>query len=201
MEGSDLLGRLRDLELSLHRLETRRNEERLEQLLHPDFVEFARSGRRYGRREVLAEFSAVPFSVLSDATLYEYTGDEPPASVAELRARCARLEARRSPDGAELWLNWVLSEIATGVSVGWLQATVTARYADVAWVVSTLWQRRGYATEAARALIIWLRYAGVKVVRAKIHPMHAASQRVAANVGLSRTPETIEGEDVWLGRL
>jgi RimJ/RimL family protein N-acetyltransferase len=141
------------------------------------------------------------FSVLSDATLYEYTGDVPPASVAELRARYARLEARRSPDGAELWLNWVLSENATGMSIGWVQATVTARYTDVAWVVGTLWQRRGYATEATRALIVWLRSAGVKVVRARIHPMHTASQRVAANVGLLRTLETIDGEDVWVRRI
>ncbi len=141
------------------------------------------------------------FSVLSDATLYQYTGDDPPASVAELRVRFAHLEARRSPDGAELWLNWVLSETATGMSVGWVQATVTARYADVAWVVGTRWQRRGYATEAARALMTWLRRASVKVVRAKIHPMHTASQRVAANVGLSRILETIDGEEVWMGRL
>lgn len=58
MNGSDLLERLRVLEAELHRLETRRNTNLLEQLLHPDFVEFARSGRRYSRSEVLAEFSA-----------------------------------------------------------------------------------------------------------------------------------------------
>ena len=58
MKGSDLLGHLRDLEVELHRLETRQNRERLEQLLHPDFAEFARSGRCYNRRDVLAEFSA-----------------------------------------------------------------------------------------------------------------------------------------------
>jgi RimJ/RimL family protein N-acetyltransferase len=141
------------------------------------------------------------FSILSDATLYEYTGDAPPASVVELRVRYAQLEARRSPDGTELWLNWVLSETATGMSVGWVQATVTAQHADVAWVVGTLWQRRGYATEAARALIIWLQCTGVTVVRAKIHPLHTASQRVAANVGLACTPDTVDGENVWVGRL
>jgi hypothetical protein len=58
MTGSDLLGRLIVLEVELHRVETRRNTKRLEQLLHPDFVEFAGSGRRYSRREVLGEFSA-----------------------------------------------------------------------------------------------------------------------------------------------
>jgi hypothetical protein len=58
MQSGGLLERLRELETELHRLETRQDRKRLEQLLHPDFVEFARSGRRYARNEVLAEFSA-----------------------------------------------------------------------------------------------------------------------------------------------
>lgn len=57
MSDGDPLERLITLETELHRLETRRNRKRLEQLLHPDFVEVARSGRRHSRREVLDEFS------------------------------------------------------------------------------------------------------------------------------------------------
>jgi hypothetical protein len=57
MKGSDLFEHLRALETELHLLETRQSRDRLEQLLHPDFVEFARSGRCYSRGEVLAEFS------------------------------------------------------------------------------------------------------------------------------------------------
>lgn len=95
----------------------------------------------------------------------------------------------------------MLSEAASGMAIGWVQATITARHADLAWVVGRLWQRRGYATEAARGVIVWLRRAGVKQVRAKIRPTHTASQRVAANVGLVRTSETVDGEDVWVERL
>lgn len=58
MKHGGLFEQLQVLETELHRLETRQNLSRLEQLLHPDFVEFARSGRRYSRSEVLAEFSA-----------------------------------------------------------------------------------------------------------------------------------------------
>jgi hypothetical protein len=57
LEG--LLDHLRALEIELHRIETRRNVNRLDQLLHPEFVEFGRSGRAYSRTEVLAEFSAI----------------------------------------------------------------------------------------------------------------------------------------------
>ena len=63
MKGSELVEHLRNLEVELHRLETRQNRERLEQLLHPDFLEFARSGRRYSRNEVLAEFSTAGASM------------------------------------------------------------------------------------------------------------------------------------------
>jgi RimJ/RimL family protein N-acetyltransferase len=138
------------------------------------------------------------FSVLSDVMLYEYTHEAPPASAIGLRYRYRFLEARRSADGTEAWLNWVLVESMTGMSIGYVQATVKSNCADVAWVVGTPWQRRGFATEAAQAVVMWLSCAGVKAIRARIHPMHTASQRVAANAGLSRTLEVIGGEEVWV---
>ena len=51
-----LLEELRNLETELHTMETRRNTQRMEVLLHPDFVEFGRSGRRYTRADILNEF-------------------------------------------------------------------------------------------------------------------------------------------------
>jgi hypothetical protein len=54
----DLFMLLRQSETELHKVETRRNRERLDLLLHPKFMEFARSGRQYSRAEVLAEFSS-----------------------------------------------------------------------------------------------------------------------------------------------
>lgn len=59
MSAPDLLRTLQQLETELHRLETRRDRSRLEELLHPDFEEFGRSGRTFSREEVLAEFSDV----------------------------------------------------------------------------------------------------------------------------------------------
>lgn len=56
MDANGLLERLRNLETELHRSETRQNRSRMESLLHPDFVELARSGRRYSRNDVLEEF-------------------------------------------------------------------------------------------------------------------------------------------------
>ena len=57
-----LLEEVSSLETELHTIEARRNSQRMETLLHPDFVEFGRSGRRYTRAEILNEFG--PTSVL-----------------------------------------------------------------------------------------------------------------------------------------
>lgn len=57
-----LLEEIRILETVMHMIEARRDRQRMETLLHPDFVEFGRSGRRYTRDDILNEFG--PASVL-----------------------------------------------------------------------------------------------------------------------------------------
>ena len=67
----------------------------------------------------------------------------------------------------------------------------------VAWVIGTAWQGRGYASEAALALVGWLSGQGVTVITAHIDPRHAASARVAERAGLVPTAYEIDGERVW----
>ena len=74
----------------------------------------------------------------------------------------------------------------------------TVGRADVAWVVGAEFQGRGYAVEAASALVAWLRERGVGDIRAQIRPGHAASAKVAERIGLVPTGELDdEGEQVW----
>lgn len=136
--------------------------------------------------------------VLSDARLYVFTRERPPDSLADLYERYSLLESRRSPDGTQLWLNWVIVRRDPQVAIGYIQASVDLDYADIAWVVGSAWQGRGYATEAARALVLLLRSQGVRRINARVHPKHVASQRVAAKVGLVETDEEVEGETVWV---
>jgi hypothetical protein len=58
MTADDILQTLRHLEVELHQAETRLNEARLRELLHPEFEEFGRSGRRYCLNEILTELSS-----------------------------------------------------------------------------------------------------------------------------------------------
>lgn len=140
--------------------------------------------------------------LLDDAGLHEFTGGAP-LSAAALAARFARLAVRRSPDGDQLWGNWVMRVRATRAVAGMVQATLPAGGpeagpAEVAWVVVRGAQGRGYAKEAARSLVAVLQEAGWTVV-AHIHPGHLASQRVARAAGLSPTTDVRDGEMRWVG--
>jgi hypothetical protein len=53
----ELLQHLRMLEVTLHQPAVRRDSSRLALLLHDEFIEIGRSGRRYTRENVLREFS------------------------------------------------------------------------------------------------------------------------------------------------
>jgi RimJ/RimL family protein N-acetyltransferase len=121
---------------------------------------------------------------------------------AALAARYGRLAAHRSPDGDQMWGNWVVRVRVTGMVAGTVQATLPAAGpaacpAEVAWVVVRPAQGRGYATGAARDLVGLLHEAGWTVV-AHIHPGHQASQRVARNAGLSPIADVHDGETRWV---
>ncbi|MFI1000703.1 GNAT family N-acetyltransferase [Streptomyces galbus] len=135
--------------------------------------------------------------VLGDPELYAFIGGSP-APPEELRRRYERLAAG-SPDPAVAWCNWVVRVREEGILVGTVQATVTpgAARAEVAWVLGTPWQGRGYAAEAARGLVGALHERGVRTVVAHIHPGHHASAAVAAAAGLAPTGEEQDGETRW----
>lgn len=140
------------------------------------------------------------FPILSNVGLYAFTGGSPPASVEALSETYAFLESRRSPDGEQLWFNWLIWETERGEGIGFTQATIHSTYAYVAWVVGARWQRLGYASEAAAALVRWLTALGLPEVRACVNPQHAASRRVAGHAGMSVTSDMIDGEEVWVFR-
>jgi RimJ/RimL family protein N-acetyltransferase len=137
--------------------------------------------------------------VLADDELYAFIGGSPP-TLEELRARYARQVVGHSADGLETWHNWIIRTRPEGRAVGYVQATLTdeGRRAEIAWLVGLAWQRRGYATEAAEALVVWLDAQGVETITANVHPEHVASGSVARRVGMLPTDQTVDGERTWL---
>ncbi|GAA4019378.1 GNAT family N-acetyltransferase [Streptomyces plumbiresistens] len=135
-------------------------------------------------------------AVLSDPALHAFIGGTPD-SLGALRARYERLVAG-APDPGVSWCNWVLRPREDARLVGTVQATVTGRHtAEIAWVVGTPWQGRGFASEAARALVEWLGRVPVRTVVAHVRPDHLASAAVAAAAGLAPTEEEQDGERRW----
>ena len=84
--------------------------------------------------------------VLDDPALHAFTGGQP-ATREELEERFRGLESRRSSDGTEDWLNWVVR--CDGRAIGTVQATLRGDEAEFGWVIGTEFQGRGYAREAA----------------------------------------------------
>ena len=99
-----------------------------------------------------AAHAAEMFKVLSDPAIYEYE-NAPPQSLEWLRERFTMLETRRSRDGSEHWLNWVI-RLPTSELVGYVQATV---YPDgraaIAYELASRFWHRGLGSGAVRAMI------------------------------------------------
>jgi len=137
------------------------------------------------------------FFVLDDRSLHRHTGGEP-MDAAALKMRYERLERGAPDDESEVWANWIVRLRNTGEAIGYVQASITEHGANLAWVIGSAWQRRGYASEAACAMTAWLRGAGVGTLRAHIHPRNASSARVADHAGLRPTGQIdSDGEAVW----
>jgi RimJ/RimL family protein N-acetyltransferase len=138
-------------------------------------------------------------AVLGDERLHEFIGGRPDTA-AELRVRYASLVAGSS-NLDEVWLNWIVRRLSDLQAIGTVQATLTTcagrRTAHVAWVIGVDWQNQGFGSEAARALVRWLRNRGTHSVFAHIHPDHRASAEVAMRAGLEPTDERAGGEQVW----
>lgn len=143
-----------------------------------------------------ARDAAELFLVLDDPELYVFTDDKGPASEEGLAARLARLESRRSPDGSEQWLNWVVRN-DDGEVVGYVQATVReGNEAEIAYVLGRSYWRHGYATAACRLMLSELRSAyGVTRAMATFDPQNAASLALLRKLGFrlfDESPETNE---------
>ena len=93
------------------------------------------------------------FEVVVDSEIYRYLDYPPPPSVEHLRNVYARLEARRSPDGNQIWLNWVVRPHGHS-PVGYVQATIVSPgSAWIAYVLSSKYWGRGYAHRATHAML------------------------------------------------
>ena len=136
------------------------------------------------------------FAIMRDPAIGAAMHEPPPESVASVRARIEAWIRGPGPEAEERWLNWIARN-ESGDPVAHLAATIHGQVAWLAWVVGVEHQRRGYATEAARAVRDRLAEGGIGTFAASIRDGHEASEGVARNLGLRVTDEVVADERVW----
>jgi RimJ/RimL family protein N-acetyltransferase len=142
------------------------------------------------------------FVVLSDPAIYEHE-NEPPPSLEWLRARFTKLESRRSPDGKQQWLNWVI-RLPTAALIGYVQATVHADgRAAIAYELSSAYWGRGLGRQAVQAMVDELveRYQ-IRSLSAVLKRDNLRSLRLLERLGFSiASPELHAKHEVERGEL
>lgn len=128
---------------------------------------------------------------LCDERLYTYIPQEPPVSLDALATRYRRLEARRSPDGRQVWLNWAARLRAGSSYVGTFQATIEPdQAAFLAYMVFPPQQEQGYAREGSQRVIAHLaREYGASLIVAEIDTRNRASIGLVEALGFVRVAE------------
>lgn len=145
--------------------------------------------------------------ILNDVRLHQWIGGTPPTRH-ELEQRYHRQVIGHSPDGQHGWLNWMVRNRADGRLVGTVQATLYHPRSDhsddpdrveaeLAWVIGHDFQGAGYGKEGASTMADWLRTQGVAGFVAHVHPEHAASAGIARALGMERTGEVHDSEELW----
>ncbi len=137
--------------------------------------------------------------LFADSELHTYVPFEPP-TLKQQSERCARWAKRKSPDGKELWLNWLARDTATKKPVGHFQAGVGQdAVASIGYVVGRQFQNQGLATEALGAVFEYLKERlGVRQVKAWSDTRNLASHRLAQKMGMVQI-EVIKNADSFKG--
>ncbi len=124
------------------------------------------------------------FEGLADPAGYLFLPGDPPASIEALRSRYDRLVVGRSLDGAETWLNWVVRDRENDALIGYTQATIRVRRAEVAYHIFPVRWRQGFATAALRATLAKL-FASTSIdeVQALVDTRNVASIALLRGLG------------------
>jgi RimJ/RimL family protein N-acetyltransferase len=154
----------------------------------------------------VAAHAEAMFAVLRDPAIYEYE-NSPPASLELLRQRFAKLESRRSADGSESWLNWIVRTRAAG-PIGYVQATIRSDgSAFIAYEFGSAHWGQGLASEAVRAMIGELdEHYRARRVSALLKRANHRSRRLLERLGFSaasdeqRAAEDVAGDELLMVR-
>lgn len=139
------------------------------------------------------------WELFRDPELHRFTPFEP-ISRDKLRERCSRWSKRRSPDGKELWLNWIARLSSTEEAVGHFQVGINQDgVATIGYLLARRYQNQGLSTETLEAIFSYLTNTlGVREVKAWSDTRNLASHRLAKKLGMLQI-ELIKDADFFKG--
>ena len=135
-----------------------------------------------------ADHAACVFESLQCPELYTWIPEEPP-TLDTLTSRYAFLEAGRSPNGEEYWLNWVAFPHGSDTPVATVQATLPNEGAgSFAYIVFSTFWRQGYGREMTAGMLdhLFETYQPPHMY-AEIDTRNTSSVRLVESLGLTRT--------------
>lgn len=137
--------------------------------------------------------------LFSDPELHRFIPTEP-ISIEKQRERCDRWARRRSPDGKEVWLNWIARDKDSGQAIGHFQAGVGQEgRASIGYLVARSHQGKGISTAALHTVFTYLRdRLGVREVKAWSDTRNEASHRLARRLGMVQV-DFIKDADFFKG--
>jgi hypothetical protein len=109
-----------------------------------------------------------------------------------------RRELRRRASGGVNVLTWVI-RTGNGTAVGLLSADTQGRRSAVAVSIARGYRRRGYATEALRALAGWLESRQTVLVETRVRVGDRICERLATSTSFTPTGVVVSGQwRVWV---
>ena len=138
--------------------------------------------------------AALLFDQLADLTIYQFMEERPKADVAALAKRYARLELGAPSGCGELWLNWLVSDHATGQELGTIQATLYPQaIAEIGYAFIPKYWGKGYASTSLRWMVKCLQERwGMVRINAQVDQRNVGSWKALERAGFKRTGECDE---------
>ena len=129
---------------------------------------------------LLRAHAAELFGAFRDPDIYRFIARKPPSALFELEDRYSRLEARKSEDGHELWLNWAVKLRESGRLVGLVEVTIQSEgKALLAYLFAPSAWGKGYANESCSRVITDVsERAGVCTFEATVDTRNLRSRRL-----------------------
>ena len=163
----------------------------------PGVPEWPLRTERLDLRPHLESDLAVFHEIRSDPEVARYLSDGP-MTLEQAREKLAVRLAARELAAEDDWVSSVIVERSSGAvvgDVGLCWRSVEHRTGEVGFIVHPAYQGRGYATEAARALIDWgFRVFGLHRVIGTTEARNAASARVLERLGMRLEGHFVENE-------